>query len=952
MPQNLLPYFKKNLKSLEILIDDSESLIHKTGQDSGSSGSGLIHSFSEIYHLAGFLNLAALSRLAYLGGQFVTRRASSTGKLTGNDRSLLLTLMKQIRQVLESIRVADDYGNFVTPSSRKMIYPAVERVNQEALQWVFRRFAREGVQIPPQFPIRTLSIEKTAAGDWDVTIPDPVFQKAGRGEYLSIAYIDLEKWNNPLSLVETLREWKQKGILQFHGPLELPLEEEPDSPSLTHYFIIKTGEAPEKFWEKMRIHVRLLTTLSAPDHKIKLVTPAEPSDSKMEYNPEESQEIEEQTLLFLPENVKMMEFPFQQEGKEEEQPEDLDTLPEESAEEQEKRRKSEPGTMIKYPIGMKMITITSIIIVLALTGMIVLATFFFLQDSQVRVEESNLKISETIASQIEESLLAVGNSASLLLLGVGNENTPEELNYRNYYFRSERNILFAGIPEENRLFFNENLMAELDVSESFIQGVIKDHQEQISLADEGTPSVFNVSSYFGIPVLGITVPYKQEQGIKALFILTDIRNTLQKAVQSRGITSTFVVDSSGDLIAHPDKTIVVSGVNLGDLPIVKELFTSAVNTGQIRYVQDNNESYFGSYKKIPFGRLGVITTVPEKLAFEAIYRIQRRNILLMIMFVTLAILIIYYYSKTLSGPIRKLVGATRAIEEGNYALDLKPKSQDEVGVLTRAFVNMGMGLEEKERIKDAFGRFVNKEMAEMAEKGAIQLGGEIKPATIFFSDIRSFTAISEKLTPAEVVSFLNEYMTLMVDCVNQTNGVVDKYIGDAIMAVWGTPISYGNDAENAVNAALRMRTALRKFNQDRGGDRKPIIKIGCGLNSGDVLAGQIGSNDRMEYTVIGDPVNLASRIEALNKPMGSDVLISQATADIVEGIFDLVPMNKIKVKGKSEPQQIYAVLGRMDDPDRPKSMKELREKVGITGNFDNIADVNTEKEEVKYEIID
>jgi len=949
MPQNLLPYFKMNLKSLEVLINETESLIHKTGKT--SSGSGLIHSFSEIYHLAGFLNLMALSRLGYTGGQFVAVKAASTGKLTGSDRSLLLTLMKQIRQVYGSISLAEDYGSFVTPS-RKMIYPAVERVSQEALQWITGRFAREGVNIPSRFPIRTLSIEKTAAGDWDVTIPDPVFQTAGRGDYLSIAYIDLVKWNNPLSLVENLREWKQKGILQFHGPLELPVDEEPDSPALPHYVIIKTEETPEQFWERMRMPVRLLTTLSGPDQRIKLVAPAEPADRIMDFNPEEAQEIEEQTLLFNPENVKVLEFQVQNEEPSEVKPEDLDTLPETDETVKDKRTKSEPGTMIKYPIGMKMIIITSIIIVMALTGMIVLATFFFLQDSQVRVEESNLKISETIGSQIEESLLAVGNSASLLLLGVGNEKTAEELNYRNYYFRSERNILFAGIPEEERLFYNESLMAELDVSESFIQGVINDHQEQIRLAGGGTPSVFNVSSYFGIPVLGVTVPYKQEQGIKTLFILTDIRNTLQKAVQSRGITSTFIVDSAGDLIAHPDKTIVVSGVNLGNLAIVKELFSSAVNTGQIRYEQDDNESYFGSYKKVSFGRLGVITTVPEKLAFEAIYRIQRRNILLMIMFVALAILIIYYYSKSLSGPIRKLVGATRAIEEGNYNLDLKPKSQDEVGVLTRAFVNMGMGLEEKERIKDAFGRFVNKEMAELAEKGAIQLGGEIKPATIFFSDIRSFTAISEKLSPGEVVSFLNEYMTLMVDCVNRTSGVVDKYIGDAIMAVWGTPISHGNDAENAINGALMMRTALRKFNQDRGGDRKPIIKIGCGLNSGDVLAGQIGSNDRMEYTVIGDAVNLASRIESLNKPMGSDILISQGTADIVEGIFDLVPMNKIMVKGKSEPQQIYAVLGRMDDPDRPKSMKELREKVGITGNFDNIADVNTEKEEVKYEIMD
>jgi adenylate cyclase len=950
MPQNLLPYFKKNLKSLEILISDTESLIHHSVNRNRSSGSGLIQSFSRIHNLSGFLNLMNISRLSFLGGLFITQKASTRKTLSGTERSLLLTLMKQIHQIFDSISLAEDYGSFVTPS-RKMIYPGVERVNEEALKWTILRFSREGVHLPAHFPLRPLSMEKTAGGEWDLTVPDPVFRQAGRGEYLSVAYIDLVLWNDPLTLVENLREWKQRGILQFHGPLELPLEEETDPPALPYYLIIKTTETPERFWENQRIPVRMLTTLSGPDQKIKLVATAEPSDKKLDYNPDENLELDEQTLLFHPEDVTELEFPIPQPSEKLPGPDDIDELTESNMEPIDHRKKNEPGTTIKYPIGIKMIIITSLIIVLALTGMIVLATYFFLQDSQVRIEESNLKISETIASQVEESLIAVGNSASLLLLGVGNNETADEINYKNYYFRSERHTLLAGIPEEDRLFFNENLMAELDVSESFIRSVVADHSEQIRLAQGGTPSVFNISTYFGIPVLGITVPYKQEQGIKTLFILTDIRSTLQMAVQSRGITSTFIVDSTGNLIAHPDKTILVSAVNLGDLTIVKELFSSAVNTGQIRYTQDE-ETYFGSYKKMSFGRLGIITTVPEQLAFEAIFRIQRRNILLMIMFVALAILIIYYYSKSLSVPLRNLVSATRAIEDGNYTLDLKPKTRDEIGVLTRAFVNMGMGLEEKERIKDAFGRFVNKEMAEMAEKGEILLGGEIKRATIFFSDIRSFTAISEQLTPGEVVTFLNEYMTLMVDCVNQTKGSVDKYIGDAIMAIWGTPISYGNDAENAVNGALLMRTALRKFNQDRGGDRKPIIKIGCGLNSGDVLAGQIGSKDRMEYTVIGDAVNLASRIEALNKPMGSDILISQGTADMVEGIFDLVPMNKIMVKGKSEPQQIYAVLGRMDDPDRPRSMKELREKVGITGDFDNIASVNMEKEEVKYEIMD
>lgn len=951
MPQNTTAYFKKYLKVLNKQIQEIELLTRSSLNQKGSSIPGLIHRFSELYHMAGFLNLMTMARFAFLGGQLLSRRSAGQKGLSKNDKSLLLTLIKQIRLLRDGISLADEFGSFVTPS-RRIIYPAVENVNERAVQWLTSLFGREGIILPERFPIRPISMNRVESGQLDFTIPDPVLRMAGKGEYLSLSYVDLTKIEDPLTLISHLRSWKNEGILQFHGALEFPTEQEELTPALPYYFIIKTREDPEDFWRNQKVSVRILSILSAPDQTISLISTAEPPNRTISYDPCDEIQLETETLLFDPESTSAaIDADFMvSSARSFEKTEPVDETTEESK--KEKRGKPEPGTRIRYPIGIKMSFITSLIIIIALSGMIVLATYFFLQDSQVRVEESNLKLSETIASQAEQSLLQIGNSASLLLLGAAYGETPAEQNYKNYFFRSQQDILFVGIPGEERNFFNNSLMGELGISEEFLRGILENYSDQIRLARGGTPSVFNMSTYFAVPILGLTIPYKQERGIKTLFVITDTRQSLQKAVQSRGITDTYIVDSEGYLIAHPDATVVTSGINMRELPIVQELFSSAVNTGQIRFEEDPDVFYLGSYKKVSFGRLGVITTVPEALAFEAIYKIQRRNILLMIMFVALAILIIYYYSKSLSNPIRTLVKATRQIEEGNYDLRLRPRTQDEIGVLTRAFLNMGTGLEEKERIKDAFGRFVNKEMAEMAERGAIQLGGEIKPTTIFFSDIRSFTAISEKLTPSEVVHFLNEYMTLMVECVKLTHGVVDKYIGDAIMAVWGTPISHGNDAENAINGALMMRTALRKFNQGRGGDRKPIIKVGCGLNSGDVLAGQIGSNERMEYTVIGDAVNLASRIEALNKPMGTDILISQGTADMVEGIFDLIPMNKIMVKGKSEPQQIYAVLGRLEDPDRPPSLKALRDLVGITGNFDNIADVNTEKEEVKYEIMD
>ena len=427
---------------------------------------------------------------------------------------------------------------------------------------------------------------------------------------------------------------------------------------MPYYLIMKTEKAPEEFWKSEKVSIRLLSILSGPDQTISLVTPAEPADKVISYEPEKELDLEEDTVLFNPETSYFPEDLTEGPVSAADSPhENEDEIEDQSEKDQEKRKRPEPGTLIRYPIGVKMSFITSIIIILALTGMIVLATFFFLQDSQVRVEESNLKLSETIASQAEETLLQIGNNASLLLLGAGYGESPEEENYINYFFRSQQNILMVGVPGEERLFYNANLMGDLGISEEFITGVMENYPDQIQLARGGTPSVFNVSVHFGVPMLGITIPYKQERGIKTLFIFTDIRQTLQKAVQSRGITDTFIVDSQGYLIAHPDGTVVTSGINMGDLPIVQELFSSAVNTGQIRFEEEEEVFYLGSYKKVSFGRLGVITTVPEKLAFEAIYKIQRRNILLMIMFVALAILIVYYYSKSLSNPIRRLVSA-------------------------------------------------------------------------------------------------------------------------------------------------------------------------------------------------------------------------------------------------------------------------------------------------------
>ncbi len=619
-------------------------------------------------------------------------------------------------------------------------------------------------------------------------------------------------------------------------------------------------------------------------------------------------------------------------------------------------------------IRFKLISIMSFIIVVSITVMIFIATYFFIGDNEIRINENNLKISEVTSLKVKSDFQSIIDKSKLLanamMQNIGKKDIEK---YIELIQHNDRDFIFFGmaVPSKKRKSlkfikssYNRPLMAESQIRTKDIRTIHRINKKIFDKSFRGDIVIHNVSPGFKQAIIGLSIPFhKSPRGKVRSILVSYIKlDKFLKAFKASGITKTFMVNDSGDIIAHPDSAIVVSGGNYINLPIVKMMIKSTLNNGQTRYQDEGGIFHLGSFKKIGIGGCGVIATVEENRAFQAIYDMQRRNIYLMVIVLTSVILIIYFFAKTLTTPIISLVKATKLIKEGRFNVNIIPSTKDEIGELTSSFIEMGQGLEEREKMKDAFGKFVNKEIAEQVLKGEVQLGGERKTAAVFFSDIRAFTAISENLEPEEVVEFLNEYMTRMVQCVNVTNGVVDKYIGDAIMAEWGVPISYGNDTENAINSALMMRKSLIDFNRGRGTKKKPFIQIGCGINTGPVLAGQIGSEDRMEYTVIGDAVNLASRIEALNKPFGTDILISEDSYTLVKDIFEVEKMSPIKVKGKEEPQQIFSVLGRTDDPERPRNNVELRKVLGIAEQpFKrrwNDEEVERLEDEVKYEILE
>jgi len=240
---------------------------------------------------------------------------------------------------------------------------------------------------------------------------------------------------------------------------------------------------------------------------------------------------------------------------------------------------------------------------------------------------------------------------------------------------------------------------------------------------------------------------------------------------------------------------------------------------------------------------------------------------------------------------------------------LKSFIKDEVTELASAFDNMTEGLKERDKVKNLFNKFHGSSVTDDLMKGDLSLGGSSKDVVIFFSDIRGFTAFSEKRPPEEVVEMLNEYFGVMVGIINKNHGVVDKFIGDAIMAVWGAPKSSEKDAHHAVTACLEMRKALEELNVKKLARNQPAINIGMGLHSGLAISGTIGSNERMEYTVIGNTVNTGSRIEASTKAFGADLLISDTVLERVGEDFKTEYVGAAEVKGRSEPLKLFKVRG-------------------------------------------
>ena len=380
---------------------------------------------------------------------------------------------------------------------------------------------------------------------------------------------------------------------------------------------------------------------------------------------------------------------------------------------------------------------------------------------------------------------------------------------------------------------------------------------------------------------------------------------LEEVSKLQDVHYALAINKAGLVIAHSD----IQKIDRIYAPIANPTqITRNDSTEIIRYREKGKEILdFSTPIKFDNITLGAIHIA---ISLETLQKkIQRFGIIALLLTGVLVIIgvgVSFYISSNFSQPITDLVHGTVEIKQGNFSFRSEKRSNDELGDLTLAFKDMAEGLRKKEVIQDAFGKYVNPEIVNMILKNPDSqwFHGKKIPATVMFTDIRGFTAFSEKTSPEQVVAVLNNHFTIATEIIIKHGGHLDKFIGDAVLAVFGVLLEYDDHAERAVRAAVDLQQALHKERTEQN-QNSTGIHIGIGINSGEVIAGNIGSQQRMEYTVIGDTVNIASRLTEI---AGSDeIILSESTYRLSEKMITTKKLEPVTVKGKNEPLAIYLV---------------------------------------------
>lgn len=507
------------------------------------------------------------------------------------------------------------------------------------------------------------------------------------------------------------------------------------------------------------------------------------------------------------------------------------------------------------------------------------------------------------------------NEAQTHLLASSAKAVASDFAFRKLFFESAddpRTLQSAFASASNRINADLNAWVDLDgqVIASSLPVPDEAFMDVVFRADESEEA--EASGYCeidGQPYSVVTVPIRAPIIVGWWVVGFRIDEDFAGELQAQTRVEVSFANRSGAIIASslPPATRAALETDW------RRMSTESVEIQNLRLAEND---YKVSVARAPLeegGEIAIILqfSLDEKLAPAR--RLGRLILFVSIGGLVVATLLAGGFARRLSRPVQRLAEHTRIIAGGDYGVRLELKRDDELGALARAFNEMSSGLAERDQVRDLLDKNVSPEVAAQLMQEGSALGGEEREVTVLFADLRGFTTLSEHLPPRDVVTLLNRYLDRMAQAIEAEGGVIDKFIGDEVMALFGAPVAGTNSALRAIKAALAMREALAVLNTELAADGHPPLAFGIGINTAPVIAGNIGSQRRLNYSVIGDGVNLAARLQSQtrNPDFGTDLIVSASTLALAlsGGKVKTRDLGTVTVKGRAQETQIYAVEG-------------------------------------------
>ncbi|MCL2479091.1 MAG: HAMP domain-containing protein [Treponema sp.] len=536
-----------------------------------------------------------------------------------------------------------------------------------------------------------------------------------------------------------------------------------------------------------------------------------------------------------------------------------------------------------FPFGIKLALIVTLILLGSIWTITTLMALMVSSEFARTADNSNFDINVRAAAGIRERLYKIRSEALYLLdldTALGS-NSLQAQQIRTMFFERNPNIAAIFINDEtypqdiiNQTFFTNN-----EVSSDDLKTWLAGSSDVIKQAQDGVPVIKNVSPVLGINLLALFYPW-QADGLQQSFTVFFSPENLAE-ISGTGSSTTFVVNGDGDILIHPDFSKVLEGGNIGGSPLAAALAKAPGDSVRLDYTEGGSR-FVGAGNRIPFADTAVYSTIGYSIITEQITGVTRRNIYLSVTVLFLAILVTWFFSKTITNPLKRLSAAAAQIEAGEFDLNLKTGSRDEFGALTGQFNRMGQGLIKWTDAKKLVGRYTGDDLFSRAMQGKLNLSGEYGKAIVLSVEFITFAEISQNLEAGQSLELLNSFLQKITEQVQKDHGLTDKINGSRLIAYWNIPndAQAGEQCMECLHTVITLRSAFWEINTEREGKNLPLYRMGCGIQVGDILAGRIGTSLDYQYAIAGRTVDDAIRAAEACVPSELDIILNGAAKNL------------------------------------------------------------------------